>query len=77
MSWMDIAKKELDEALARQPITNVAKNVIFFVGDGLGLSTTTAARIYKGQLQGVSGEEQKLLYETFPSVALSKVQYPE
>ena len=36
---------------------NIAKNVILFIGDGLGVPTHTAARIYKGQKQGHSGEE--------------------
>ena len=29
-----------------------AKNVILFIGDGMGISTVTAARIYAGQKQG-------------------------
>ena len=34
-----------------------AKNVILFLGDGMGISTVTAARILAGQLKGMSGEE--------------------
>ena len=59
--------------MAQQQVTTEAKNVILFVGDGMGLSTVTAARIYKGQLQRRPGEEEKLAFETFPSVGLSKV----
>lgn len=33
----------------------------------------SAARIYKGQLAGGSGEESVLAMETFPHVALAKV----
>ena len=29
-----------------------AKNVILFIGDGMGISTITAARIYAGQKRG-------------------------
>ena len=29
--------------------TKKAKNVIIFVGDGMGVQTHTASRIYKGQ----------------------------
>ena len=36
---------------------NKAKNVILFVGDGMGLSTLTAARILAGQNEGRTGEE--------------------
>jgi alkaline phosphatase len=39
------------------PVDGVAKNVILFVGDGMGISTITAARILEGQLRGESGEE--------------------
>ena len=49
-----------------------AKNVILFVGDGMGVSTVTAARILEGQLNGNYGEENELFFETFPNVALSK-----
>ena len=46
-----------------------AKNVILFLGDGMGISTITAARIYAGQLQGATGEEYSLAFETFPNLA--------
>ncbi|POI36073.1 hypothetical protein CIB84_000174 [Bambusicola thoracicus] len=39
---------------------------------GMGLPTVSAARIYKGQLAGGSGEESILAMETFPHVALAK-----
>ena len=49
-----------------------ARNVILFVGDGMGISTVTAARIFDGQSQGMLGEEHELVFETFPHVALVK-----
>jgi alkaline phosphatase len=49
-----------------------AKNVILFVGDGMGVSTVTAARILAGQLRGASGEENRLSFETLPYLAHSK-----
>ncbi|MDQ3374466.1 MAG: alkaline phosphatase [Acidobacteriota bacterium] len=49
-----------------------AKNVILFVGDGMGITTLTASRILEGQLRGESGEENSLSFEQFPNVALSK-----
>lgn len=53
---------------------NVAKNVILFIGDGMGATTATAARIYKGQRYFKKmGEEHNLNFETFPNVALVKV----
>jgi alkaline phosphatase len=54
------------------PNTATAKNVILFIGDGMGISTITAARILAGQLRGESGEENELYFESFPNVALSK-----
>ncbi len=49
-----------------------AKNVILFIGDGMGISTITAARIYEAQKRGETGEENRLSFETFPNVALVK-----
>jgi alkaline phosphatase len=49
-----------------------AKNVILFIGDGMGISTVTAARIYAGQKLGQTGEEYVLPFETFDNVALVK-----
>lgn len=49
-----------------------AKNVILFIGDGMGISTITAARIYAGQKRGESGEENLLSFEKFDNVALVK-----
>ncbi len=49
-----------------------AKNIIFILGDGMGVSTLTAARIFVGQQQGLLGEEFALSFETFPQSALVK-----
>ena len=49
-----------------------AKNIILFIGDGMGVSTVTAARIFDGQSQGKAGEEHVLPFETFDHVALVK-----
>jgi alkaline phosphatase len=57
---------------AQSPATGRAKNVILFIGDGMGISTVTAARIYQGQLRGETGEENQLAFENFPHVALVK-----
>ena len=50
------AQAALQERLRVTPNTNRAKNVILFVGDGMGISTVTAGRIYEGQKRGVDGE---------------------
>ncbi|NWR60532.1 PPBI1 phosphatase, partial [Bucorvus abyssinicus] len=70
--WNEGARKSLELALALQPGARQAKNIILFMGDGMGLPTMSAARIYKGQLAGGSGEESVLAMETFPHMALAK-----
>ena len=52
---------------------NKAKNVIFFLGDGMGPTTVTAARFYLAQSRGKKTEETGLAWEDFPAVGLSKV----
>lgn len=47
-----------------------ARNVILFIGDGMGISTITAARILEGQRRGETGEENRLSFEDFPYTAL-------
>lgn len=49
-----------------------SKNVILFVGDGMGISTITAARIFEGQQKGMDGEGNQLAFEKLPYLALSK-----
>ena len=52
--------------------TRKAKNVILFVGDGMGVSTVTAARILEGQLKGMQGEENNLSFDLFPYTGMAK-----
>jgi alkaline phosphatase len=60
------------EKRAAPPPEPRAKNVILFIGDGMGISTITAARIYEAQKRGETGEENSLSFEKFPNVALVK-----
>ncbi|CAG0894802.1 unnamed protein product [Darwinula stevensoni] len=71
--WMSEMKDDLEKTIkAATPNLKKAKNVIIFVGDGMGIPVTVASRIYKGQLQGFPGEETSLRFETFPSTGLIK-----
>ncbi|XP_015826219.3 alkaline phosphatase [Nothobranchius furzeri] len=70
--WNNKGKQALHTALNNQPNVRRAKNLILFLGDGMGVPTVTAARILKGQLAGKSGEESSLVMDTFPYLALSK-----
>ncbi len=71
--WMQLGRDQLKKALNLERNTNRAKNVILMVGDGMDATTITASRIYEGQLRGDAGEENAFAFETFPYVALSKV----
>jgi alkaline phosphatase len=46
------------------------KNVILFVGDGMGMTTVTASRTYKQQK--TKNEEAKLAFDDFPATAFVK-----
>jgi len=70
--WYANAAAALQQNLQLKPNDARAKNVILFVGDGMGMSTITAARIFDGQLRGESGEENVLSFEQLPYLALLK-----
>ncbi len=46
--------------------SSAPKNIIFFLGDGMGMTTMTAARIYQG------GEDSELTMDTLPETAFVK-----
>ena len=48
------------------PVATAPKNVLFFLGDGMGMTTMTAARIYK------VGEDGELTMDTLPETAFIK-----
>ncbi|MBV9241217.1 MAG: alkaline phosphatase [Acidobacteria bacterium] len=71
-TWLSNGWAALDAKKRDKIRTGPAKNVILFIGDGMGVSTLTAARILEGQMRGESGEENRLSFENFPFSALSK-----
>jgi alkaline phosphatase len=72
-SWADQGSEALKAADKHSQQRNTAaRNVILFVGDGMGISTITAARILSGQQKGKPGEESSLTFEAFPNLALVK-----
>ncbi|XP_067014439.1 alkaline phosphatase 4 [Anabrus simplex] len=67
--WQRAAREQLDRALQRATDMDRlarAKNVVLFIGDGMGIATITASGILKG------GEGQLLTWERFPTVGLAK-----
>ncbi|KAG8231067.1 hypothetical protein J437_LFUL010693 [Ladona fulva] len=70
--WEKAAWMQLRSTLNVMPIVSKAKNAILFLGDGMSLTTVTAARIYSGQMKGKDGEESSIIFDKFPYVGLSK-----
>lgn len=64
--WRNIGQDFVLSKILSQPNKNQAKNVIMFLGDGMGLTTIAAARNLLG------GEEQNLSFSEFPYTGLSK-----
>jgi len=76
--WQSLAKATLERAVNTPINKNVARNVILFLGDGMGVATVTAGRIYSAQQQGLPyGEESSLAFERFRHVGLSKVGHTQ
>lgn len=71
--WHEDGQNNVRKQLLKVQNKKVAKNVILFLGDGMGISTITAARIYAGQLKGKKGEEAELAMDKFPTTGISKV----
>ncbi|WP_129793029.1 alkaline phosphatase [Sphingosinicella sp. CPCC 101087] len=66
------ADAELDRLRAEPPVVGRARNIILFIGDGMGVSTLTAARIHQGQRQGVDGESYVPAMDRLSHTALVK-----
>jgi len=71
-SWFADGQATMQKKLNQKENKRRAKNVILFIGDGMGISTLTAGRILEGQMAGRSGEEGLLSFEAFPYTALVK-----
>jgi alkaline phosphatase len=71
-SWFEAGHSAVEASAQLVPGRQTARNVILFIGDGMGISTVTAARILEGQLRGQTGEENLLSFEQLPYLALSK-----
>ena len=70
--WFEQGRETVRRARALGPAAGRAKNIVLFLGDGMGLTTVTAARILEGQLQGRPGEENLLASEELPHLCLVK-----
>jgi alkaline phosphatase len=70
--WNEQARLSIEEVLQRRENTRIAKNVIMFLGDGMGVTTVTAGRIRKGQMKGQLGEDFLTEMEQCPHLGLAK-----
>lgn len=68
------AQGEAEAAARRAPPKRAkkAKNLIVFIGDGMGVSTITAGRIWQGQSTGVDGESFVTAMDSLDYTALVK-----
>ena len=75
--WRHLGFQELKDSLALEETsvnTNLAKNIILFIGDGMSNPTISAARIFKGIQEGASYPERGYLtFERFPHLGRIKV----
>lgn len=67
--WKQNGHQTLMKNLNLKLNENVAKNIILFIGDGMGIPTITATRHLKELLKN----ESSLSFEEFPHVSASKV----
>jgi alkaline phosphatase len=72
-AWLEAGRKQVAQARGEAAVPGPARNLILFLGDGMNLTTVTAARILEGQRRGESGEGNSLAFEDFPYTAFSKV----
>jgi len=72
--WFQAGANKVEQKAASNGLQGKgkARNVILFVGDGMGISTITAARIFAGQQQGLSGEGYELAFDKFPYSGLTR-----
>ena len=74
--WRQQGFQNLRDAVTRQSRNeNKARNVIIFVGDGMGSPTVAAGRIFKAQQSGHPfPERSRLVFEEFPHLGHSVVR---
>jgi alkaline phosphatase len=65
--WHNVGQTVLEKQLKKRTLNeNIAKNLIIFIGDGMGLSTQTATRIFMGD------DSVELAFEKFAYSGLAK-----
>ncbi|KAH8363459.1 hypothetical protein KR084_010652 [Drosophila pseudotakahashii] len=77
--WHKVGLRQLEKTIKQaqrvkeNSYQKKARNIIIFIGDGMGISTISAGRIYKGQyLKHGHGEEETLIFDDFPNTGMAK-----
>ncbi len=70
--WFQQGQKTARALGADTPYPRSGKNIVLLIGDGMNLTTITAARILAGQQKGLFGEENRLTFEQFPQTGFAK-----
>ncbi|XP_043654653.1 alkaline phosphatase 4 isoform X2 [Drosophila teissieri] len=77
--WHNVGLRQLEKTIKQaqrvkeNSYQKKARNIIVFIGDGMGVSTISAGRIYKGQyLKHGHGEEETLVFDDFPNTGMAK-----
>ena len=75
VDWNAFGRQSMEDSIKKLSQINHgrAKNVIMFLGDGMGLPTIAAARLYQTETRNLKREETYLPWERFPFGSLSRV----
>ncbi len=69
-SYFAAGRDALAQRLAVRPIEGRARSIILFIGDGMGVSTMTAARLLGAEQAGEAGSGRPLAMDGLPHAAL-------
>ncbi|EYC26181.1 hypothetical protein Y032_0010g1004 [Ancylostoma ceylanicum] len=73
--WNNVAKDHIDRKLKANPRllkTKKPRNIILFIGDGMGMPVVTSARINRNQIFGNSYLNEPFFFEKFRTAGLVK-----
>jgi alkaline phosphatase len=59
--WNNLAFEKINSILNRKINNKIAKNIILFIGDGMGVNTVNGGRIRKGQKLGVTYIDNQII----------------
>jgi hypothetical protein len=75
VNWWQWGQDDLQRQLSLVPVTGVARNVIIFIGDGMGVATEAAARILLAQERIVHPSDATLSWDSLPYTGVARVSF--